>query len=191
MMRTFQQRPILPIQRPKICRAPQEMPAADALPEEMKAIKKPKAAAVVLAARIARPQIVRPVVYSPEEVQQMDDYKLCREFIRATGLTTLSCKHCGRDVNDREKGRERNIYPHFMNAIRRRAEKVGLSRDMKLPKTCDGMMKRNDVCNPVNNPAYYIIHHVAADSSEIADAIERRQEGLQAIGIATRPRRYE
>ena len=62
---------------------------------------------------------------------------------------------------------------------------------MKLPKTCDNMMKRNDVCNPVNNPAYYIIHHVAADSSEIADAIEKRQEGLQAIGIATRPRLYD
>ena len=172
-------------QTPKISLSPSVMP------EEKKVIKKPKIAAAVLAARVVKPPIAKPIVHSPEEVQKMDDYELCREFIRATGLTALSCKHCGRDANDREKGREQNIYPHFMNAIRRRAEKEGLYRDMKLPKTCDGMMKRNDVCNPVNNPAYYIIHHVSADSAEIADAIEKRQEGLQAIGIATRPRRYE
>ena len=193
-MRAFQPRPVSPIQRPKIYREPQEMPVAPAeseAPEEKNAVKKPQLAVAVLAARVARPHIVRPVVHSPEEVRQMDDYELCREFIRATGLTTLSCKHCGRDVNDREKGVQRHIYPHFMNAIRRRAEKEGLSRDMKLPKTCDSMMKRNDVCNPVNNPAYYIIHHASSDSSEIADAIEKRQEGLQAIGIATRPHRYD
>ena len=191
MMRAFQSRPVPTIQKPKICRAPHEMPADSSVPEEKKLIKKPQIAAAVLAARIARPHIVRPVIYSPEEVRQMDDYKLCREFIHTTGLTTLSCKHCGRDVNDREKGVQRHVYPHFMNAIRRRAEKEGLSQNMSLPKTCDSMMKRNDVCNPVNNPAYYIIHHAAADSSEIAAAIEKRQEGLQAIGIATRPRLYE
>lgn len=185
-MCAFQPRPVSPVQEPKVVLLPCKMS------EEKKVINKPRvSAAAVLAKRINKPPVAKPVIYSPEEVQQMDDYKLCREFIRVTGLTTLSCKHCGRDADNQEKGQEKNIYSHFMNAIRRRAEKKGLHRDMKLPKTCDKVLKRNDVCNPINNPAYYVIRHVSSDSSDIVNAINMRQEGLQAIGIATRPYRYD
>ena len=166
-MRSFQPRPVMQIQKPKI------------------------STATVLEKRINKPRVAKPVVYSSEEVRQMNNYELCREFICVTGLTCLSCKHCGRDAEDREKGVQRHIYPYFMIAIRRRAEKEGLHREMKMPKSCDAVVKRNDVCNPINNPAYYIIHHASSNSTEIAAAIEKRQEGIQAIGIVTRPYVYD
>jgi hypothetical protein len=48
--------------------------SSPAMPEEKKVIKKPKIAAAVLAARVAKSPIATPVVHSHEEVQQMDDF---------------------------------------------------------------------------------------------------------------------
>ena len=86
--------------------------------------------------------------YTQEEVAKMCDSQLLHEFTKITGHHTLACKHCGHGTYPLER---------FLQSIRNRCTKAsqkGLSKDMKLPKTCDEQMKKNEENNKKENSIY-------------------------------------
>ena len=114
-----------------------------------------------------RPRVAPKTHYTPEQVAQLEDDKLCAAFIRLTGCTHLSCRHC--------KG-ERPVDRFWMKSIRKRAMKKGLSAEMILPKTCDTMQSRNELCNPINNPAYTKLRSgLTAEEQEAIMQIRKEQ----------------
>jgi len=122
--------------------------------------------------------------YTKHECAEMNDYQLAKHWIRITGATELFCRHCKGARNC--KG-SRPIMPYWMKAIRKRCLKVGLHKDIKVPKTCDEQTTRNDSCNPINNPSYSKLRSKKEDSKSV---IEQRKEDLESIGIKARPYRY-
>jgi hypothetical protein len=84
--------------------------------------------------------------YTKEEVAAMADAELLSAFISVTGQETVACTHCHKTDMSLDK---------FVVAIRRRCEKKGIFADMKLPKTCDNQLLRNDKRNKIANPYYY------------------------------------
>jgi hypothetical protein len=86
--------------------------------------------------------------YTQEEVAKMCDSQLLAEFTKITGNHTLACKHCGHGTYPLER---------FIKSIRIRCTKKsqsGLSKDMKIPKTCDEQMKKNEERNKKENVIY-------------------------------------
>ena len=112
----------------------------------------------------------------------MDQFMVLSEFIRITGKEKLPCAHCAK--------KEKSVLTNWTHSIYVRAMKVGLSADMKLPKTCDEMQARNRACNPVNNPVYSILRSNRCEIEVKAEAVQLRQELLQTIRIQTCPYRY-
>ncbi len=119
--------------------------------------------------------------FSPDEIKAMNNHVLAKHFIRITGCSTLSCTHC--------KG-AKPIVPYWMESIRTRCEKKGLSVDIKLPKTCDQQQSRNKSCNPFNNPAYSKLRSGKLTEEEKVDTIAEREENLLSIGLTPKPYRY-
>ena len=132
--------------------------------------------------RIVKIENSLPSSYTKEEVATMDQFMVLSEFIRITGREKLPCAHCAK--------KETNVLSNWTHSIYVRAMKVGLSADMKLPKTCDKMQARNRACNPVNNPVYSIIRSNNYEIEVKAEAVRLRQELLQNICIETCPYRY-
>ncbi len=86
--------------------------------------------------------------YTQEEVTKMCDSQLLAEFTKLTGNHTLACKHCGHGTYPLER---------FIQSIRVRCTKksqTGLCKEMKIPKTCDEQIKKNDVRNKRENSIY-------------------------------------
>jgi hypothetical protein len=133
----------------------------------------------IAAKKLPKPGVAPRHSYSPHEVKEMDDIRLCAEFMRLTGHTHLVCSCC----------RKRSIETHWIHSIRKRAMKMGLSAEMKIPKTCDAQQFRNELCNPINNPAYSKIYRGVTDE-EKESIIQSRQEQLNGISIAARPYRH-
>ena len=129
--------------------------------------------------KLLKPGVAPRHHYSPNEVKEMDDNRLCAEFVRLTCHTHLVCSCC----------RKRSIDPYWINSIRKRAMKKGLSAEMSIPKTCDAQQFRNQLCNPINNPAYSKIYRGVSEE-EKESIIQSRQEQLVGISIATRPYRH-
>ena len=81
--------------------------------------------------------------YTPEEVFLMTDECLLKEASKIWCIDAICCLHCAR-----EKPLENFIY-----SIRKRCYKpAGLSKAVKVPKTCDKAMKTNEKMNPIVNP---------------------------------------
>jgi hypothetical protein len=129
--------------------------------------------------KLPKPGVAPRHSYSPHEVKEMDDTRLCAEFARLTGHTHLSCTHC----------RTRPIELYWVNSIRKRAMKMGLSAEMKIPKTCDAQQFTNELCNPINNPAYQKIYQGVSHETK-KSIVQSRQEQLNGISIAARPYRH-
>jgi hypothetical protein len=147
--------------------------------EWMKKLVRPRIAPKTPKASL-RPCIAPKMYYTPEQVEKMDDHKLCAEFVRLTGYIQLSCTHC--------KG-ERSVDRFWMESIRKRAMKKGLSAEMTLPKTCDAMQTRNELCNPINNPAYSKLRSGITEE-EREEVIQARQSQLESISMHSRPYRH-
>jgi hypothetical protein len=133
----------------------------------------------IAAKKLPKPGVAPRHSYSPHEVKEMDDTRLCAEFARLTGHTHLSCTHC----------RTRCIELYWVNSIRKRAMKLGLSAEMKIPKTCDAQQFTNELCNPINNPAYQKIYQGVSHETKKSIVLSR-QEQLNGISIAARPYRH-
>jgi len=129
--------------------------------------------------KLPKPGVAPRHSYSPHEVKEMDDTRLCAEFARLTGHTHLSCTHC----------RTRPIELYWVNSIRKRAMKMGLSAEMKIPKTCDAQQFTNELCNPINNPAYQKIYQGVSHETKKSIVLSRQAQ-LISISIAARPYRH-
>jgi len=148
-------------------------------PAAPKKLPKPGVAPSVTPKKLPKPGVAPRHSYSPDEVKEMDDNRLCAEFVRLTGHTHLVCSCC----------RKRSIDTHWIHSIRKRAMKKGLSAEMKIPKTCDAQQFRNELCNPINNPVYSKIYR-GVTPEEKESIIQSRQEQLVNISIAARPYRH-
>jgi len=125
--------------------------------------------------------VPKPKQYRPEEINNMDNTTLAQEFIRLTGHKTLYCKHC--------KG-EKPIEVFWINSIRKRCMKKGLSKDMELPKTCDKQQAKNTKCNVINNPIYQKLRNQTITKKEQDSLIQQRIKKMRKIGIEPNPHKY-
>ena len=123
--------------------------------------------------------------YSPNEVKEMDDFTLTREFIRITGYERLNCKHC----------KHGTALDNWIVSIRKRClKKEGLSVKMKIPKTCDQQQAVNMMRNPVNNKVYPIMRASTIyweDETTKAAAMNRKGVLFNEIGVDVRPYKYK
>ena len=119
--------------------------------------------------------------YSPEEVEQLDDYVLASEFERIVGCDKLSCKHC--------HGQKPIAF--WIRSIRKRCmKKAGLCRTMTVPKTCDHQQSVNSICNVVNNKVYRTLRNPNV-SEEEKERIKESKKGLfEKISKKTMPYKY-
>lgn len=124
--------------------------------------------------------------YSPREVSELirnnDYYTLLSEFIRITGCSELSCSHC--------KNRQKKIHVGWVEAIKRKCLKLGISEDMKLPKTCDEQLKANDISNSINNVCYPMMRQLRELGGPTTNIQTIRSRAFEKIGRKTRPYRY-
>jgi hypothetical protein len=114
--------------------------------------------------------------YTQEEVAKMCDSQLLAEFTKLTGNHTLACKHCGHCTYPLER---------FIQSIRIRCTKKsqsGLCKDMKIPKTCDEQMKKNEERNKKENVIYNkytrLLKNVMSPE-EKAELLEQRAKELE------------
>lgn len=122
-----------------------------------------------------------PEKFTPDEVKRMRDDEIIAHFIRITGKEELSCSCCKKS---------KKIVPNWVNTIRRRCSKEGISTNIKLPKTCDKTLARNDACNPINNPAYSKLRSTKSTIDQKICALRERQEKIREIGLESCPRKY-
>lgn len=118
--------------------------------------------------------------YSPSEIKEMDNYELCSEFIRITGCYELSCNHCKKPTS----------LDNWINSIRKRCEKKGLSKDIKVPKTCDKQQAVNSICNPINNKVYPVLRSNKTSETKKQKYLEAKQICFAKIGKDTQPHKY-
>jgi protein required for attachment to host cells len=119
--------------------------------------------------------------YSPEEVEQLDDYVLASEFERIVGCDKLSCKHC--------HGQKPIAF--WIRSIRKRCmKKAGLCRTMTVPKTCDHQQSVNSICNVVNNKVYRTLRNPNVSEEEKERIKESKKELFEKISKKTMPYKY-
>jgi RNA polymerase-binding transcription factor DksA len=123
--------------------------------------------------------------YTPQEVYQMDDFTLTREFMRITGYDKLNCKHCKHPTS----------LENWIVSIRKRClKKDGLSVKTKIPKTCDQQQAVNTMRNPVNNKVYPIMRASTLyweDYTTKAAAMNRKAILFNEIGLQIKPYKYK
>jgi hypothetical protein len=123
--------------------------------------------------------------YNPQEVGQMDDFILTREFMRITGYDRLNCKHC----------KHPTTLENWIVSIRKRClKKNGLSVKTKIPKTCDQQQAVNMMRNPVNNKVYPIMRASTLyweDYTTKAAAMNRKAILFNEIGLQIKPYKYK
>jgi len=99
--------------------------------------------------------------YTAEEVIKMSQDEVINEFIRIV-RGTLNCTHC----------KVTNIREGWVEAVYRRCSKIGINKNMNVPKTCDIQMKVNDKSNKHNNPAYYKLRRIPKNN-EVSNCLKR------------------
>jgi hypothetical protein len=126
--------------------------------------------------------------YWVEEVKEMTVDHIVREFVRITGCEELYCKHCKRETKIMEK---------WVEAITTRCKKVGIYKEMEVPKTCDKQLlankKRNPICNPINNPVYPRLDKrmkVVLEREEKNALIQKRMDDLKKVNVMACPYKY-
>lgn len=112
--------------------------------------------------------------YSKEEVEKMTDEMIVKHFIRITGLDRLSCTHC--------KG-YRPIMPYWIVSVAKRCKKVGISKDIKLPKSCDNQAIQNDKWNMKNNALSRVLRSDKISNEEKKAYLKKRMEEDEAMGL--------
>lgn len=131
--------------------------------------------------KIQRPKtVVCKMHYSPAEILQMDDQQFYAEVVRITGVTELPIHKMGM----------RPIETHWMYALRKRAMKQGLYKEMPLPKTHDKQMFVNEISNPINNPAYAKLRSIHITVEMGKEIIRTRVKGIAAQSRCPRPYKY-
>ena len=119
--------------------------------------------------------------YTPEEIANMNDYQLIREFQRITGCATLFCNHCKKPTP----------LENWMHSIRKRCmKKNGLSETIQLPKTCDKQQAVNAICNPINNKVYPIFRSSEATSKQKLMCMETKKIRFEDINKVVAPYKY-
>ena len=119
--------------------------------------------------------------YSPEEVEQLDDYVLASEFERIVGCDKLSCKHC--------HGQKPIAF--WIRSIRKRCmKKAGLCRTMTVPKTCDHQQSVNSICNVVNNKVYRTLRNPNVSEEEKERIKASKKKLFEKISKKTMPYKY-
>jgi hypothetical protein len=123
--------------------------------------------------------------YSSQEISQMDDFILTREFMRITGYDKLNCKHCKHPTS----------LENWIVSIRKRClKKDGLSVKTKIPKTCDQQQAVNIMRNPVNNKVYPIMRASTLNWEDYtikAAAMNRKAILFNEIGLQIKPYKYK
>lgn len=123
--------------------------------------------------------------YYADEVKEMTMDRIVGEFMRITGREELYCKHCKKPTLVREK---------WMEAVATRCKRVGIHKEMEVPKTCDKQWlankKMNPICNPINNAIYRKLVKCAEETGEKNKLIQKRMDGLKEVGIEARPYKY-
>jgi hypothetical protein len=127
--------------------------------------------------------ILQKEYYTPEEVDKMDNFVLCREFIRLTGHQTLHCCHCGK---------KETALDNWITSIRKRCLKpAGLSKDTVPPKTCDKKQAVNSICNPINNRVYPVLRSNKTSNEKKERYKYAKKVCFELIGKATKkPYKY-
>ena len=118
--------------------------------------------------------------YTSEEVSQMTDYVLCKEFIRLTGRSTLDCAHCKKPTS----------LDNWMHSIRKRCEKKGLDRNIPVPKTCDKQQAVNSICNPINNKVYPVLRSPSVSEKKKQRYLNAKAACFELIEKDTCPYKY-
>jgi hypothetical protein len=118
--------------------------------------------------------------YTSEEVSQMSDYLLCKEFIRLTGRTTLDCTHCKKPTP----------LDNWIHSIRKRCEKKGLDRNTPVPKTCDKQQAVNSICNPINNKVYPVLRSPSVSDKKKQRYLNAKAACFKLIEKNTAPYKY-
>jgi hypothetical protein len=126
------------------------------------------------------PLYMRALDFTATEVVGLSDTELMCAFTRITGITHLYCSHCKRDTA---------VDENWSYVIRKRCEKKGLTHDMKIPKTCDTMTVRNDICNPINNK-FYPKMRIASTSKDVAMLSALRASEIGHLGLDSKPYKY-
>ena len=131
--------------------------------------------------KIQRPKtVVQKMHYSPAEILHMDDQQFYAEVVRITGVTELPIHKMGM----------RPIETHWMYALRKRAMKNGLYKEMPLPKTHDKQMFVNEISNPINNPAYAKLRSIHTTAEMGKEIICMRVKSIAAQSRCPRPYKY-
>jgi len=120
--------------------------------------------------------------YTPDEIQNMTDYKLACEWIRITGYKELYCTHCKK---------YKPISKYYIESIRKRCKKQGLNNYTDPPKTCDKQQKINSLCNPINNYVYPDLRKNELSIDQINKLQNSREKDLSKVGIKTKPNKYK
>ena len=135
---------------------------------------------------VEEPEELR-TIYSPSEVALMNDREFEEKFIKVTGIHELPCSECSPI--------SKSISTSWMYSIRKRCLKVGLHKDIKMPKTCDRQSKRNDERNDINNKYHRQMkkYHKNPTKFAIEDIKkwdEERVSELKKIGVDARRSKY-
>ena len=155
-------------------------------------VVKPKRAKVILVDAVdAEPKRAKVILseddYVTGEVKDMTMDRIVGEFMRITGCDELYCKHCKRETSVKEK---------WMEAVVARCKRVGIHKEMEVPKTCDKQWlankKRNPICNPINNPIYPKLVKCVEEwrREEKNRLIQKRIDGLKEVNVVARPYKY-
>jgi hypothetical protein len=118
--------------------------------------------------------------FTAAEVADLTDVALLSAFVRITGHKHLYCAHCRKDTL---------VEDNWSEVIRKRCEKKGLHSDLPLPKTCDVMSARNDMCNPVNN-RYYPKLRTSVKRKDVTVLSAMRASEIEELGLDSRPYKY-
>jgi hypothetical protein len=119
--------------------------------------------------------------YTPEEVDKLNDFILCKEFIRLTGCQTLYCTHCKKHTG----------LDNWITSIRKRCLKpAGLSKDTVTPKTCDRQQAVNSICNPINNRVYPVLRSNETSNEKKERYKYAKKVCFELIGKDTQPHKY-
>jgi hypothetical protein len=114
------------------------------------------------------------LTYTKEEIAIMTDAEVLKAFTQVTGNETIACTHCHKTDCPLEK---------FAIAIRRRCEKNGLSAEMKLPKTCDNQLLRNDKRNKLANKFYYRIKKAETEEEKEQIRLELKEAIANSVTV--------
>ena len=120
------------------------------------------------------------LMFSREEIENMNNYELLAHFKRITQQDTLECTHCKRP----------KTLDYWIHSIRKRCMKNGLYSEMNLPKTCDERQALNSICNPINNKVYRVLRNPASTDRRKQAYINAKEVCFEKIDMTVRDSKY-